>query len=268
MCLRVIHTLHQIPMILYHFKSICIRQERAALSDCKAAAEIIKKRLEDNGTKVKEMYVIEHKSEASSGAKSEEYHNNTDKAKMHYHILVKFEPSHGATLGEIAKYIGVRPEIIEKPKQGRYSYDDMLAYLTHIKYKNKIQYAPEDVVTLAGTNYMDYYNEYKKKWIKARDFVAKKDVKPLDRIFKEAIKKLESAELSCSELAGIAEYRKLFFNAKYHRKLKDTEKMLKNLAELDCIRLSNKIVDKEISVEEAKEREEYKLVFKYFKEHF
>ena len=64
-------------------------------------------------------------------------------------------------MNEIAKYIGVCPEIIEKSKPGRHSYNNMLAYLTHIKYEDKIQYPPEAVVTLAGTDYMVHYNKHK-----------------------------------------------------------------------------------------------------------
>ena len=146
-------------------------KELSALGDCKATAEVIKKRLEDNGVKVKEMYAIEHKGEKKADSKSKEYHNSTDATKPHYHIVARLEPSHGATLEEIAEYIGVPPEVIEKPRPGRYSYPNSLSYLTHIKYENKIQYAPEDVVTLAGTDYMDYYDENKESWLKGRDFV-------------------------------------------------------------------------------------------------
>ena len=49
-------------------------KELAALGDCKAVAEVIKKRLEDNDIKVKEMYVIEHKSEKTAGSKSRKFH--------------------------------------------------------------------------------------------------------------------------------------------------------------------------------------------------
>ena len=238
-------------------------KELSALGDCKATAEVIKKRLEDNGVKVKEMYAIEHKGEKKADSKSKEYHNSTDTTKPHYHIVVRLEPSHGATLEEIAEYIGVPPEVIEKPRPGRYSYPNSLSYLTHIKYENKIQYAPEDVVTLVGTDYMDYYNENKERWIKARAIKAKKDEKPLDRRFREAMHKLESGELSCEELAGIPEYRKLFLSAKYQRKLEAAAKRVEKLAFLDWRRLYNKLQNNEISKEEAKTHEEYRLAFKY-----
>lgn len=238
--------------------------ELAALGDCKATAEVIKKRLEDNGTKVKEMYAIEHKGEKKADSKSEEYHNGTDTTKPHYHILVRFEPTHGAILEKISEYVGVPIQAIVKPQRGRYAYNNNLAYLTHIKDESKIQYAPEDVVTLAGTDYVDYFNENKERWIKAR--AAKKGRKTLDRCFREAVSKLESGELSCEELAGIPEYRKLFFSAKYQRKLEAIDKRVKNLAFLDQKRLTQKLENNEISKEEAKASEEYKLVSKYYKD--
>lgn len=194
------------------------KNELAALGDCRATAEIIKKHLEDNGAKVKEMYVIEHNGEKKADSKSEEYHRGIDETKPHYHIVVKFE-SKQATLKEIAKYIGVRPEFIEKPKSGSYSYDNMLSYLTHIKDKDKIPYAPEDVVTLAGTDYMLYYNKRKESWKKARAIKAKKGKKPLNRLFREAVSKIESGELFYGDLAGIPEYRKLLFEPKYMKLL-------------------------------------------------
>lgn len=238
--------------------------ELSALGNgCKAIAEVIKKRLEDNGTKVKEMYAIEHKSEKKADSKSKEFHGATDEAKIHYHLLVRFEPSHGAMLQKISEYIGVPMQVIVKPHPGRYSYPNNLAYLTHIKYEKKIQYGPEDVVTLAGTDYMDYYNQYKESWIKARAIIAKKGGKPLGCRFREAISKLESGELSCEELAGIPEYRKLFFSAKYQRKLEAAGKRVEKLAALDKDRLAKKLGNKEISKEKAKTCEEYRLAFKY-----
>ena len=226
-------------------------KELSALGNgCKAIAEVVKDRLEANGTKVEEMYVIEH-------------HNGTNETKPHYHILVKFVDKQGATLNEIAKYISVCPEIIEKSKPGRHSYNNMLAYLTHIKYENKIQYAPEDVVTLAGTDYLDYFNKNKERWIKARSIVAKKGGTPLDRLFRKAVHKLESGELSCEELAGIPEYRKLFLNAKYQRKLEAAAKRVEKLALLDFRRLYSKVQNKEISKEEVTICEGYKLAVKY-----
>lgn len=231
-----------------HYKN-WTEQELAALGDCKATAEVIKARLESHGLKVIEMYVIEH--------------TDTDETKTHYHILIKFEEKQGATLEKIAEYIGVPPEIIEKLRPGRYSYSNMLAYLIHFKDIDKITYPPQNVVTLAGPDYMNHFNKYEKMWERGREDKARKGGKTLNRRFREAIKKLESGELSCEELAGIPEYRQLFLTENYQRKLEAAEKRVTALAKLDQKRLHNKLQNKEISKEEAETREEYKLAFKY-----
>ncbi len=140
----------------------------------------------------------------------------------------------------------------------------MLAYLTHIKYEDKIQYAPEDVVTLAGTDYMDYFNGRKDRWIKARAITEKKDGKTLERIYREALNKLEAGELSCEELAGTPKYRKLFLHPKYQPKLEKAKNRVEKLALLDFRRFKEARDNGEISVEEAAKIEEYKLVFKYY----
>lgn len=235
--------------------------ELAALGDCKATAEVIKKRLEDNGAKVEEMYAIEHKSEKKADSKSKEFHGATDETKMHYHILVRFESSHGAMLEEIAEYIGVPPEIIEKSRPGRYSYPNNLAYLIHIKYENKIQYAPEAVVTLAGTDYMVRYNKYKESWIKARAIVAKKGGKTRDRLFREAMEKLAHGELTYDELALTKGYCDLLTDSKYQKELSTKSRLAIDLAKIHCKNMKKMIENKEIaSWEQIKESEQFKLL--------
>ena len=136
--------------------------ERVSLTDCKSVAEVMKKRLEAHGLKIKEMYAIDHIS------------NNEWK---HYHILAKLE-GEGATLDEIADYLGIVPEMIEKPKPGRYTYENMLSYLIHIKDVDKIQYSPDDVITLVGKQYSEYYTERYEKWLEGRG--KKKKAEPLN----------------------------------------------------------------------------------------
>ncbi len=242
------------------------KNKLAALGDCKTLAEVMKKDLEDNGIKVIEMYVIEHKGEKTADSKSKEYHRGIDETKLHYHIVVKFE-SKQATLKEIAKYISVRPEIIEKPKQGRYSYDNMLSYLTHIKYEDKTQYVPEDVVTIVGTDYMDYYNKRKESWIKARAIVAKKGGKPLGRLFQEAVTKLKKGEISYDDLCDIEEYDRLRLEPTYRKKLICQKNCVSEKALEDYYRLLEKISNKEItSLEEITANKKWKLACMYCQE--
>ena len=238
--------------------------ELSALGNCKSTATVIKRRLEDNGAKVKEMYVIEHKGEKKADSESEQFHGDTDETKPHYHILARFEPSHKATLKEIAKYIGVPMQIIVKPKRGGYSYNNNLAYLTHIKYENKIQYVPEDVVTLAGTDYMDYYNENKEKWLKGRAIVAKKGGKTLDRLFREAMAKIEKGEISYEELCDIEEYNKLRLDPVYRKKLKSKNTCVLETASEDFQLLLRKVSNNEITtLEEITANKRWKLACKY-----
>lgn len=243
-------------------------KELAALGDCKAVAEVIKKRLEGNGTKVKEMYVIEHKSEKKTDSKSRKFHGVIDETKPHYHILVRFEPSHGATLKEIAEYIGVPFPLVIKPDRGRFSYSNCLAYLIHIKEDiDKIHYSPKEIVTLAGSDYTDYFNENRERWERAREIKAKKGGKPLDRRFREAIKKLHDGEIVYAELRGINEYRELLKNPTYARELLKKARCMANLAEQDYFALLDKIQKKELtSLDEITTNKDWELAYKYYKD--
>lgn len=246
-----------------HYYNWTEKELPALGNGCKAIAEVIKMRLEDNSTKVKEMYVIEHKGEKTVDSTSKEYHRGIDETKLHYHIVVKFE-SKQATLKKIAKYIGVRAEIIEKPKSGGHSYDNMLSYLTHIKYEDKIQYAPEDVVTLAGTDYMVHYNKHKESWIKARAILAKNGGKSRYRFFREAMKKLEHGELTYNELALTREYCGLLTDSKYQKKLFTKSKLVMDLAEIHRQNMKKMIESEEItSWEQIEESEGFKLLQSY-----
>lgn len=238
-------------------------KELSALGNgCKAIAEVIKKRLENNGTKVKEMYVVEHsKIEKNANSKSEEHHNDTDETKRHYHLLVKFEDEQGATLKEIAEYIGVPPEVIEKPKPGGHSYHNMLAYLTHIKYEKKIQYGPEDVVTLAGTDYMVHYNKHKENWIRTRATIAKRGGKTRDRLFRETMEKLDRGELTYNEIALTKEGCALLTDSKYQKKLLTKSELVTDLAEIHRQNMKKMIENGDInSWEQIEKSEQFKLL--------
>lgn len=88
---------------------------------------------------------------------------------------VENEPKeiHGHVMGELngklsidqyAAALGIAPNMIEKPKQGRYAMDNLRAYQIHAKDSKKAQYSPEDVVTLRGDDYVEIYNERKLAW--------------------------------------------------------------------------------------------------------
>ncbi len=158
-------------------------REKAALGDVSETAKAVKERLENGGCKVKEMYAIRH---GGGGPKPRGGHGQADTPRppsAHIHIVVKFEPGGGKPLAELAEICGINENFIEPPKSGRYSYDNMLSYLTHIKYADKCQYDPHDVITIAGKDYMDYYRERHEAWQKARAKITLKNTsKNLDTL--------------------------------------------------------------------------------------
>lgn len=98
----------------------------------------------------------------------------------HIHIVLKFAKDNGKVLGgtltKIANAVGLEPQYVEKPKRGKYAYDNMLSYLIHIKYTDKAQYDANDVLTIGCEKdgvplyrlYTDYYSERKKEWLEGR----------------------------------------------------------------------------------------------------
>ncbi len=129
----------------------------------------------------------------------------------------------------------------------------------------EIQYAPEDVVTLAGTEYIDYFNENKERWIKARDAVTKKGGIPLKSLLREVMVKMETGEITYGELRGIKEYRKLLFEPKYARQLERKAECIDGVAWQDHNVLLDKIIKNEItSLDKIIENKDWNLAYKYY----
>lgn len=102
--------------------------------------------------------------------------------KPHVHISVRFKHkcNAAANTDSIAQALGVEPQYIEKPKSGRYSWDNQLAYLTHAKDKDKYQYDPNEVCTFLGEDYVKIYHENIELWergaVKKSNKQAKEDI--------------------------------------------------------------------------------------------
>lgn len=84
----------------------------------------------------------------------------------HVHMVFKFDGR--MTIEEIAKRAGVAQQYIEKPKRGRYAYDNMLAYLIHAKDEQKYQYDPAQVMTFAGVDYKEIAASHAHQWEQGR----------------------------------------------------------------------------------------------------
>lgn len=141
--------------------------EKAELGNIEKMGKIILDRLQRSGCVVTEMYGIVHNRDEKTLWNENKRVYEVAFTSNHAHFVMKL--SQGKTLRELADVIGIAPAYIEKPKRGRYAYDSMLAYLTHIKYEKKYQYAPNAVVTIIGKPYIEYYRQRHESWMQGRD---------------------------------------------------------------------------------------------------
>ena len=142
--------------------------EKAVLqgNDVKQIADIIKTRLEKVGCDIQEMYAIIHDQDIQQGWDDTLMQTVVTYKSHHIHCTVKFNK--GATLPVIANAVGLAPQYVEKAGRGKYGYDNLLSYLTHIKYPEKFQYDPKSVATICGRPYLQVYTERKEEWLKGR----------------------------------------------------------------------------------------------------
>ena len=124
-------------------------------------------RLEQFGCKDKAAYAIIHdKDEQDQWNALTQQYDRVPKER-HIHAVFQFaDRKSSASLEQLAGFLGVEPQYVEKPKAGRYAFDNMLAYLIHAKYRDKYQYQAEEVATLRGKDYMDIYAEQRDAWAK------------------------------------------------------------------------------------------------------
>ena len=137
----------------------------------------LKVRLNGFGLPFVAMYAILHDKDSRKVWSEAQQANVIDLKSKHIHVVVKLQtfnakPNPKAFLAYIANACGVLGDAIEKPKSGRYAYDNMIAYLVHAKDKDKYQYDPKEVISIdnsetVGTktrNYSDIFNECRDTW--------------------------------------------------------------------------------------------------------
>lgn len=127
---------------------------------------VVFNRLIGDGLDVVEAYAITHNKDEHEIWSDYQNKYITSFTSHHIHFVAKLKV--GVPLEKIAEIIGVEPNFIEKPQRGRYSYDNMLSYLIHIKYPSKYRYGAREVVTFCGKDYFDYYSENHKQWMHGR----------------------------------------------------------------------------------------------------
>lgn len=140
--------------------------EKAKLGDLDEMGKIIKSRLENGGCEIAEMYCIKHDKDEHKIWNEYKMIYEVNFTSLHVHFVIKFRK--GKTLGELATLIGIEPNFIERPRRGGHAYDNMLSYLTHIKYAKKYQYHVSSVHTIVGKQYKEYYAERREAWLRGR----------------------------------------------------------------------------------------------------
>lgn len=179
--------------------------EKAALGSCDATAKVILARLTAAGLSVREAYAITHDKD-----EHEIWNEYTNQYIVNFtsnHIHFSCKLAKGETLENIAKFIGVTPNYIGRPKVGRYAYDNMLSYLIHIKYPKKYQYSPQNVVTLTGKEYIEHYRESHRRWMHGR---AEKIIADAHVDFKDLQRMIMDGEITEYDLLTKPEYKYVY----------------------------------------------------------
>lgn len=116
-----------------------------------------------------------------AGETSSEKPTNID--ALHIQTVVLFQKSEkfdsNRTIKNVAAALGLRDEDIERPRKGRYAVDKLLAYLTHIKYADKMPYSPFNVVSVipegsTAETYEAIFARRHSDWLRARGKISKK----------------------------------------------------------------------------------------------
>lgn len=127
------------------------------------------------------------------------------------HVASKDGKDQGCSWPQWERYIGIERARIEKLKSGNIEQqkDNVISYLTHIKYPEKTQYAPEIVYTARGRDYGEVYSQRYSDWMAGRAVISQKAATSKERKAL-AINKINHGQLSYRELISTDEGRLLY----------------------------------------------------------
>ena len=109
---------------------------------------------------------------------------------LHFHVVARCgdEKTQAMTRKELGEALGIAWNMIEPNRRGGHLFENRTAYLVHIKNRNKTQYKPDIVVTLAGLDYSLLYAANSKRWAQGAATLTKKDLKAqVDWLREEAV---------------------------------------------------------------------------------
>lgn len=170
-------------------------------------SKIIIRKIESavKNAKVTECYAIHHDKDTKMGWDDVTQQPMVEYKQNHGHYVLKFnEP---IMLNEVANAVGLKPEFVERPKAGRYSYDNMLAYLIHIKNPDKYQYDVNEVCAVRGESYLKIHMERKQAWEKGR---AKKQAQEAKHDVEWLRRKILTGEVKREQVLLTDEYFEIY----------------------------------------------------------
>ena len=146
-------------------------------NDAKRFTDYFIYKLNQNGWEVDECYSIIHDKDYREVFDSNIMTMVSELKDPHIHASFRFKngKNKNANVDTIAHVLGLESQYIEKPKSGKYSWDNQIAYLVHAKDSDKYQYDPSEVYTAAGEDYIKIYHENIEKW--ARGAIKKQNKK-------------------------------------------------------------------------------------------
>lgn len=149
---------------------------KGSYADLAGVIEVFHERLTKANIAYSEMHGITHDLDTMQMWDESDWTYCSTYKEKHFHILIRFKDSGSGLpfLEDIANVIGIEPQYIEKAEKGRFAYSNMLAYLTHVKYEDKHQYGPDDVISKGERCYESIYRDNYPMWFAGRGAVNKK----------------------------------------------------------------------------------------------
>lgn len=200
--------------------------EKQVLSsnDCTLVGKVIMDRFKQHGIELEAAYIIIH--DKDEHEIWNEYQNQyiCIYTSNHIHLVGKLKKEDALTIEKISEIVGLDVNYLDKSNPGRYSFDNMLAYLIHIKYPEKYRYEAKSVITLTGPNYMKTYSERHKSWMRGR---AMKIIANLEPSLKELTVLIAEGTITEEDLYTDPKYTVLLV-----KHMKQIDDLLENRKEL------------------------------------
>ena len=186
----------------------------------KGIADFIVAQAEADGVEFECAYFARHFKDEAAPADITDPATGKKYPHLHFilHVASKDGKDQGCSWPQWERYIGIERARIEKLKSGNIEQqkDNVISYLTHVKYPEKTQYGPEIVYTARGRDYMEVYSQRYSDWMAGRAVISHKAATSKER--KALIMaKINHGQLSYRELISTDEGRLAY--SKYSKEI-------------------------------------------------